>query len=135
MNKYKIYKPGINRYLIKEFINDSDAASFANSYDDGWNWLNLGPIPQLETGTKIKTDTKFCQLLTNRFLTENRDAGITEPESIALLAQFKDILSMAQGGAVGSVYSLLQNVTVGTIYTQERKNRDLADLESYINNV
>jgi hypothetical protein len=40
---------------------------------------------------------------------------------------------MAQVGAVPSVYALLDKVVVGEIYTQERKDRDLADLQNYMN--
>jgi hypothetical protein len=133
MNNYKIYKEGVGRYLLKQFINDADAAAFASSYDGGWNWQNLGAVPVLGVDEKLRADMDFCTALTDRFLKENRDAGITEEQSVALLAQFKDIMSMAQVGAVPSVYALLQNVTVGEIYTQARKDNDLADLLNYMN--
>ena len=133
MNIYKIYN-SVKSY-IKKFASLEDATIFAESLGSGYSVEYVGPYTPPSSDEQRQLDTDFCTFLTNRFLDENRDAGITEPESIALLAQFKDILSMAQVGSVPSVYSLLQNVTVGTIYTQERKTRDLADLESYINNV
>jgi hypothetical protein len=89
--------------------------------------------PSLTIAEKLEADKAFCDYLTDRFVKENREAGITEPQSEALLAQFKDIMSMAQVGAVPSVYALLQNVTVGEIYTQARKDKDLADLQNYMN--
>lgn len=116
------------------FASFQDAENFAGLLEP-MTIEQMPSEPVFDVASKLESDKSFCDYLTDRFVKENRDAGITEPESIALLAQFKDILSMSQVGAVGSVYSLLQNVTVGTIYTQERKTRDLADLESYINNV
>ena len=118
MNIYKIYK---NEWSVsKKFASLEDATNYAESLGSGYSVEYVGPYTPPSSDEQRQMDIDFCTFLTNRFLDENRDAGITEPESIALLAQFKDILSMAQVGSVPSVYSLLQNVTFGTIYTQER---------------
>lgn len=89
--------------------------------------------PSLDIAQKLESDKAFCLYLTDRFSKQNREAGVTEPEALALLAKFKDILSMAQVGAINSVYLLLQNVDVDSIYTQARKDKDLSDIENYLN--
>lgn len=89
--------------------------------------------PILSPAERIETDKSFCFFLTDRFLKENREAGITEAESLELMQQFSSIMSFAQVGAVPTVQSLLQGVTVGRVYTQERKNKDLTDIQNYLN--
>lgn len=131
MNYYKIFNNITS--IVKRFDTQAQADAFAASLGDGYAAEFIEPYTPPGTAEKIQQDIDFCTQLTDRFLKENRDAGITEAQSIELLAQFKDIMSMAQVGAVPSVYSLLQGVTVGEIYTQERKDRDLQDLQNYIN--
>ncbi len=130
MNYYKITN-GKNTYT-KRFDTQAQADAFAASLGVGYTAEYIGPYtPNIET--KLQEDIAFCTELTDRFLKENREAGITTDQSAALLVQFKDIMSMAQVGAVPSVYALLDKVVVGEIYTQERKDRDLADLQNYMN--
>jgi hypothetical protein len=131
MNIYKIYKD--NWSVLKNFDSMFQAQMYAESLGVGYSVEYVGPYTPPSIEVKIQQDIQFCTQLTDRFLKENREAGITEQQSVALLAQFKDIMSMAQVGAVPSVYTLLQGVTVGEIYTQERKDRDLADLLNYMN--
>lgn len=90
--------------------------------------------PSLDIAQKLESDKAFCLYLTDRFTKQNREANITEAESLELMQQFSNILSFAQVGAVGSIYSLLQQVTISRVYTQERKNKDLSDIQNYINN-
>lgn len=88
--------------------------------------------PSLTVAEKLEADKAFCDYLTDRFVKMNRDEGVTEQQASELLVKFKDIMSMSQVGAVPSVYSLLQAVIVDEIYTQARKDKDLADLQSYM---
>ena len=90
--------------------------------------------PSLGIVEKNKSNKAFCLYLTDRFTKQNREADITEIESLELMQQFNNILSFAQVGSVDSVYSLLQQVTTSRVYTQERKDRDLSDIQNYINN-
>ena len=131
MNEYKIYKD--NWAVLKNFDSMFQAQIYAESLGAGYSVEYVGPYTPPSTDEKIQQDIAFCTELTDRFLKENRDAGITTDQSAMLLAQFKDIMSMAQVGAVPSVYALLDKVVVGEIYTQERKDRDLADLQNYMN--
>lgn len=89
--------------------------------------------PSLSISQKLESDKNFCLYLLDRFTKENREAGITEEEAQNLLIKFKEVLSMAQVGAVPSVYSLLQNIVIDSIYTQIRKDKDLLDIQNYIN--
>jgi hypothetical protein len=131
MNVYKIYN-NIKSYFQK-FNTLEEAQTFAASLGPDYSAEFIGPYTPPTIEERLSMDLDFCNSLTLRFVEENRAAGITEAQSLALMAQFKDILSFAQVGAVGSVYSLLQGITPGEIYTQERKDKDLNDINNYLN--
>ena len=130
MNTYKFSRLGGSFFM--DFSNFAEAEAFS---------LLLEPMiveelptePSLDIAQKLESDKSFCLYLTDRFTKQNRESGITEAESLALLVKFKDILSMAQVGAINSVYLLLQNVEIDSIYTQARKDEDLADVVFYLN--
>lgn len=130
MNSYKFTRLGGAFYI--DFSSFEEALAFA---------LLLEPMtveqtpesPSLSISEKLESDKYFCLYLLDRFTKENREAGITDAEAQTLLLKFKDVLSMAQVGAVPSVYSLLQNISIDSIYTQTRKDKDLSDIEKYIN--
>lgn len=131
MNIYKIYKN--NWSVLKRFDTIEEAQAFADSLGEGYSVEFIEEYTPPSVEERLVLDLDFCTFLVDRFTLENREAGITEPEALALLAKFKDILSMCQVGAINSVYLLLQNVDVDTIYTQARKDKDLADIENYLN--
>ena len=131
MNIYKIYKG--DWAVKKKFASIQDAEAFAASLGEGYSVEYVGPYVPPTTNDKLQQDIIFLSQLTDRFLTENRDAGITEIESLELMQQFSSILSFSQVGAVLPVYDLLQNVTTSRVYTQERKSRDLQDIQNYLN--
>lgn len=130
MNSYKFTRSGGSFYM--DFSSFEEANSFS---------LLLEPMiveqmansPSLSISQKLESDKNFCLYLLDRFTKENREAGITEEEAQNLLIKFKEVLSMAQVGAVPSVYSLLQNIVIDSIYTQIRKDKDLSDIQNYIN--
>ena len=132
MNIYKIYKD--NWSVLKRFDTREEAQAYADSLGEGYSvkFIEEHTPPSVEE--KLVLDLDFCTFITNRFIKENREASITEAESLELMQQFSNILSFAQVGAVDSVYSLLQQVTISRVYTQERKDRDLSDIQNYINN-
>ena len=129
MNIYKIYKS--NWSVKKKYATAQEAQDFADSLGDGYLVELLGPYIPPSIEEKVVQDVEFCTFLTNRFIVENREANITEAESLELMQQFSSIMSFAQVGAVDSVYTLLQQVVVGRVYTQQRKDRDLQDIENY----
>lgn len=131
MNIYKIYKNTWS--VLRNFSTIEQAEAFADSLGEGYSVEYVGPYTPPSIEQKVQQDVAFCSDLTTRFIKENREANITEAESMELMQQFTNILAFAQVGAVDSVYTLLQGVTVGRVYTQERKTRDLQDLENYIN--
>ena len=132
MNIYKIYKN--NWSVLKRFDTIEEAQAFADSLGEGYSVEFIEEYTPISIEEKLILDLDFCTFITNRFIKENREANITEAESLELMQQFNNILSFAQVGAVDSVYSLLQQVTISRVYTQERKNKDLSDIQNYINN-
>jgi hypothetical protein len=131
MNVYKIYN-SLKSYF-KRFDTIEEAQAYADSLGEGYSVEFVEEYTPPTAEERLALDTDFCTFLVNRFNILNREAGVTEPEALALLAKFKDILSMAQVGAINSVYLLLQNVEVDSIYTQARKDKDLSDIENYLN--
>jgi hypothetical protein len=117
MQLYKLNVEIAGGFFLK--LNSLEEAKNYNSYII----LFENYVPNINE--KLESDKAFCLYLTDRFSKQNRESGITEPEALALLAKFKDILSMSQVGAINSVYLLLQNVDVDAIYTQARKDKDL----------
>jgi hypothetical protein len=132
MNIYKIYKE--NWSVLKRFDTIEEAQAYADSLGEGYSVEFVEEYIPISIEEKLILDLDFCTFITNRFIKENREASITEAESLELMQQFSNILSFAQVGAVDSVYSLLQQVTISRVYTQERKNKDLSDIQNYINN-
>ena len=132
MNIYKIYKD--NWSVLKRFDTIEEAQAYADSLGEGYSVEFVEEYTPISIEEKLILDLDFCTFITNRFIKENREASITEAESLELMQQFNNILSFAQVGAVDSVYSLLQQVTISRVYTQERKDRDLSDIQNYINN-
>ena len=132
MNVYKISRG--NWSTIYKAISLDAAQAYADSLGIGYVATYLKKYVAPSISEKLEADKEFCNDLIIGFVSQNREAGITDAEAAALLVEFKDILSMAQVGAVPSVYALLQNVTVGTIYTQERKDKDLAKIVAYMAN-
>lgn len=129
MNSYKFTRTS---FFYMSFSSFEEAEAFSLLLEP--MIVEEEPIkPSLDIAQKLESDKAFCLYLTDRFSKQNREAGITEPEALALLAKFKDILSMAQVGAINSVYLLLQNVDIDAIYTQARKDKDLSDIENYLN--
>jgi hypothetical protein len=125
MQLYKLNIETAGGFFLK--LNSLEEAKAYNSYII----LFENYVPNINE--KLESDKSFCLFLTDRFLKENREADITETESLELMQQFNSILSFAQVGAVPTVKSLLQGVTVGRVYTQERKNKDLSDIQNYLN--
>lgn len=130
MDIYKIKKGNWSGETKAESLEDAQA--FADSLGEGYTAEYYAPYVPPTYEEQLAADVAFCRMLTERFVLENRQAGVTTEQSAALLLKFKDIMSMAQIGAVSSVYALLQNVVVDEIYTQARKDRDLQDIENYI---
>lgn len=129
-----IYKITNNKQsFYKNFETLEEAQTFAASLGPDFKAELIGPYTPPTIEERLSMDLDFCNSLTLRFVEDNRAAGITEAQSLALMSQFKDILSFSQVGAVGSVYTLLQAITPGEIYTQERKDKDLNDINNYLN--
>ena len=131
MIPYKFTRQGDSFFM--DFLSFAEAETFS---------LLLEPMmveelptkPSLGIVEKNKSNKAFCLYLTDRFTKQNKEANITEIESLELMEQFNNILSFAQVGSVDSVYSLLQQVATSRVYTQERKDKDLSDIQNYINN-
>lgn len=131
MDYYKISKD--NWQCIKQFNSLEDAQAYANTLGTGYVaafWRSY-QIPSLLD--KLNMDLNFCKDLIDEFLEDNRIANITPAQSDQILSKFKDILSFAQTGAVPSLQVHLPLIPIDEIFTQERKDKYINQLNDYVN--
>lgn len=135
MNNYKFTKEGNPRSFIQEYANDTEAQAFADSYDGGgWNWENLGAVPAKSPAELLQADKDFLSNLLAEFIVLNRADNITSLESQELLTAFNGIKQLADVGAVPEVYGSIQLLVtpIARVYTEERKQNDLAKIAAYM---
>ena len=85
---------------------------------------------------KLNFDIQYGLYLIEEFLIDNRNItpSVTPTESLQLLSQFDNIEKLARFGDLVSVSILLQNIQVDTrLFTQERKDKYISQLNSYLN--
>jgi len=90
------------------------------------------PTPQ----EKLQSDINVGLNLIEEFLIDNRNItpSMNSTESLQLLSQFSNIEKLARFGDLISVLSLLQNIQVDVrLFTQERKDKYITQLNSYLN--
>lgn len=90
------------------------------------------PTPQ----EKLQSDINVGLNLIEEFLIDNRNItpSMDSTESLQLLSQFSNIEKLARFGDLISVLSLLQNIQVDVrLFTQERKDKYITQLNSYLN--
>lgn len=134
MNRYKFTKPNNPRSLTKEYATLEEAQAFASSYDGGgWNIKDLA-IPSKTPEEKLQADKAFLLNLLDEFVIQNRLDGITPTESGELLTAFSNIKQLSEVGAVPEVYGSISDLTppIGRVYTEERKQTDLAKISEYL---
>lgn len=85
---------------------------------------------------KLNFDIQYGLYLIEEFLIDNRNITphMTPTESLQLLSQFDNIEKLARLGSLSAVLVLLQNIQVDArLFTQERKDKYISQLNSYIN--
>ena len=85
---------------------------------------------------KLNYDIQYGLYLIEEFLIDNRNItpNITPTESLQLLSQFDNIEKLARLGSLSAVSVLLQNIQVDVrLFTQERKDKYITQLNSYLN--
>jgi hypothetical protein len=136
METYKIYKDSWACY--KNFNTQQDAELFASSLGSGYLVVLADPkdkIIPITLEQRLPADIDFGISLINEFLLDNRKIGyISNQDSISLLTKFKDIKEMCSLGAIRDVQVMMGNVVTDTVFTQDRKNKYLEMINSYLNN-
>jgi hypothetical protein len=120
-----------------------------NTLQDCENWVleTLGEgytitisdeqIPPITPEQKLENDLQFGHFLINQFLTDNRliTPTVTPSESLQLLSEFDNIEKLARLGDINSVIILLNGIVVDDrLFTQERKDKYINQINSYLNN-
>jgi hypothetical protein len=135
MKTYKIYKDFWA--CFKNFNSLEDAQIYADNLGLGYIAelaLPEDQIPVLTSLQKLPLDIDFGNQLINTFLEDNRNYGyISIQDSITLLNKFNDIEKLCRLGSIKDVQTLMQNVIVDNIFTQERKDKYLQMITNYLN--
>ena len=135
MQTYKIYKDFWA--CFKNFNSLEDAQIYADSLGSGYIAELASPedqIPILTPTERLPLDIDFGNQLINTFLEDNRNYGyISIQDSITLLNKFNDIEKLCRLGSIKDVQTLMQNVIVDNIFTQERKDKYLQMITDYLN--
>jgi hypothetical protein len=130
MDYYKIYK---DRWtLIKQFLNMSDAQSFADSLGDGYKAEFYKEYTPPTIQERLDMDLDFGSHIVYVFVEDNRVMDITSEQSEAALVKFRDILAFAQTGAITSINTYLPLIPTDDVFTQERKDKYIKMINDYL---
>ena len=130
MDYYKIYK---DRWtLIKQFLNMSDAQSFADNLGDGYKaeFYEAYTAPTIQQ--RLDMDLDFGNHIVYIFVEDNRVMDITSEQSQAVLVKFRDVLAFAQTGAITSINTYLPLIPTDDVFTQERKDKYIKIINDYL---
>lgn len=131
MNYYKISKDLWSS--ISRFDTLEEAQAFADSLGTGYTVEFVAPYVPPTVAEKLSIDMQFCQELITEFVYDNREMNITPEQSESVLMKFRDILAFAQTGAVLSIQTYLPLIPIDEVFTQERKDKYMLQINNYIN--
>jgi hypothetical protein len=128
---YKLTKID-NNFFYLSFDNYNSAVSFLDDIDSFM--VEETTITKIPSNEVLSSDKAFLLFMMNRFVHLNRLNNISSLESQELLTAFNSIKQLSEVGAVPEVYGSIQALTtpIGRVYTEERKQIDLAKIEAYM---
>lgn len=122
-----------NTFFYQNFNDFAEAEAFVNGIEKIQieQTANMSNIPSSE---KLESDKSFLLFMMDRFVYLNRQESITPTESAELLTAFSNIKQLSEVGAVPEVYGSISDLTppIGRVYTEERKQTDLAKISEYL---
>ena len=130
MNYYKISKDLWS--CTKRFDTLEEAQAFADSLGTGYTVEFVGPYVPPSIEEKLSLDMSFGLELVNTFVYDNRIMQITSEQSEAVLVKFRDILAFAQTGAITSIQTYLPLIPIDEVFTQERKDKYIQMIDTYL---
>ena len=130
MDYYKISKDFWS--AIKKFSSLEEAQAFADSLGEGYTAEFYAPYTPPSIQERLKMDMSFGQDLVFVFVEDNRIMGTTQEQNDAILVKFRDILAFAQTGAIESINTHLPNIPVDEVFTQERKDKYIGMVTTYL---
>lgn len=131
MNYYRISKD--NWSVVSRFDTLEDAQAFADSLGTGYTVEYVKPYVPPTISERLSLDIEFCNQLILQFVYDNREMDITPEQSENVLIKFRDILAFAQTGAVLSIQTYLPLIPIDEVFTQERKDKYMLEINNYIN--
>lgn len=118
-----------NNGFIAEFVNLADAEAYASENGS----LPIIPIDEIKE-QQYYADIEFGKFLIEKFLKDNRQLAMafTLQDNLSLLNDFAPIETLSRLGDIKSVLALTQGLTVGVIFTQERKDEFIELIRNYL---
>lgn len=90
-------------------------------------------ITELSIKERLLKDIDFGGEMVLQFLEDNRnDANVKTSDSVALLQKFAPIEALLRLGDIRKVRPLIASTPIDSIFTQERKDRYLAQIDTYL---
>jgi len=122
-----------NTFFYQNFNDFAEAEAFVNGIERMQieQTSNMSNIPSSE---KLESDKSFLLFMMDRFVYLNRQDSISPTESAELLTAFSNIKQLSEVGAVPEVYGSISDLTtpIGRVYTEERKQTDVAKISDYL---
>ena len=88
------------------------------------------PLASLEE--RLNSDLNFGDSLIREFLIDNRIANVSSTDSITVAQKFKDIELLARNGDIRTVKIVLESTAIDVIFTQDRKDKYLTMITTYL---
>jgi hypothetical protein len=99
---------------------------------DEWMLNEYEELPATSTLNKVILDRAFGQQMINKYLALNKGLELTVNQSLAQLTKFSSVKMLLEVGAIQPALTLIQSTVVDDVYTQERKDSDIVDIEAYL---
>jgi len=81
---------------------------------------------------KLRNDMNFGKVLIEDYLFDNRKLKLSLQDSIKQKEKFSGVQSLLEVGAIPDAKTLLSNIEIDTIFTQERKNKYTQKISNYL---
>jgi hypothetical protein len=138
MNNYEIKK--LPRAFIIPFADYAAAESWAIGYfGDGFTITNLGAVIPPTEAEKLAARQSFGKELLNEYLMDNdliakeRGYPFTVEETGQQAQKFQLVMGILPLGSLVQCLTVIQNTATDTIFTQARKDKYIASLQTFLN--
>jgi hypothetical protein len=129
---FKISKDNIVYYSNFDSLTDCETWVLANLGSDWIVQVSDEQVPLASLEERLNSDLNFGDSLIREFLIDNRIANVSSTDSITVAQKFKDIELLARNGDIRTVKIVLESTAIDVIFTQDRKDKYLTMITTYL---